>query len=295
MFDYQKTSITQKIDDLLDFYQTSVALSNALQVSRMSLLSWQNLPENKIRSKNKDNIDFLWCQNILLPAIIKSTKTQKTVAGVSGKRAKTLISQAKILSDFVKKSSFGSLEIETKTNQKNFDLVVEKQLTPKNSSVKEVLEIQNIWSLNHKIATNLEQNFNTETIKQWHQILMSGVLENAGEFSKKIRVIPATNLTLTHPDDIPEELEYWLKKYKNPNSLTDIAKSHSHFELIHPFSDGNGRIGRSIILLQCLRLGFVPPLINAQNKQMYYATLQHAQKHAEYQPLALFFKHNSKF
>lgn len=295
MFDYQKTSIAQKITDLLDFYQTSVALAYALKVSRMSLLSWQNLSEDKIRSKNKDNIDFLWCQNILLPAIIESTQGQETVDGVSGNLAKTGINQSKILSDFVKKSSFGSLEIEINTSQKNFDLVIEQQQTPKNSSVKEVLEIQNIWTLNHKIATHLEQDFNVQTIKQWHQILMSGVIENAGEFSKKIRIIPATDLTLTHPDDIEEELQYWLEKHKTLNSLTDIAKSHSHFELIHPFSDGNGRIGRSIILMQCLRLGFVPPLINAENKQAYYATLHHSQKYAEYRPLALFFKHNSKF
>ena len=295
MFDYKKTSITQKITDLLDFYQTSVALAQALQVSRMSLLSWQGLSEDKIRSKNKDNIDFLWCQNILLPAIIKSSQKEEKVDGVSGNREKTLISQAKTLSDLVKKTSFGSLEIESNISQKNFDLVIEQQLTPKNSSVKEVLEIQNICTLNHKIANNLEQDFSVETIKQWHQILMSGVIKNAGEFSKKVRVIPATNLTLTHPDDIEEELQYWLEKHKILNSLSDIAKSHSHFELIHPFSDGNGRIGRSIILMQCLRLGFLPPLINAQNKQMYYATLQHSQKHAEYRPLALFLRHNSKF
>ncbi len=295
MFDYKKTSITQKITDLLDFYQTSVALAQALQVSRMSLLSWQGLSEDKIRSKNKDNIDFLWCQNILLPAIIKSSQKEEKVDGVSGNREKTLISQAKTLSDLVKKISFGSLEIESNISQKNFDLVIEQQLTPKNSSVKEVLEIQNICTLNHKIASNLEQDFSVETIKQWHQILMSGVIKNAGEFSKKVRVIPATNLTLTHPDDIGEELQYWLEKHKILNSLSDIAKSHSHFELIHPFSDGNGRIGRSIILMQCLRLGFLPPLINAQNKQMYYATLQHSQKHAQYRHLALFLRHNSKF
>ena len=295
MFDYKKTSITQKITDLLDFYQTSVALAQALQVSRMSLLSWQGLSEDKIRSKNKDNIYFLWCQNILLPAIIKSSQKEEKVDGVSGNREKTLISQAKTLSDLVKKTSFGSLEIESNISQKNFDLVIEQQLTPKNSSVKEVLEIQNIWTLNHKIASNLEQDFSVETIKQWHQILMSGVIKNAGEFSKKVRVIPATNLTLTHPDDIGEELQYWLEKHKILNSLSDIAKSHSHFELIHPFSDGNGRIGRSIILMQCLRLGFLPPLINAQNKQMYYATLQYSQKHAQYRPLALFLGHNSKF
>jgi Fic family protein len=54
-------------------------------------------------------------------------------------------------------------------------------------------------------------------------------------------------------DDIVEELESWVTAYAYIQSLSDIAQAHYHFEMIHPFSDGNGRIGRLIVkMIMCL-------------------------------------------
>jgi Fic family protein len=79
---------------------------------------------------------------------------------------------------------------------------------------------------------------------------MRGLIDNAGEFFTKQRVLPNVDTQLTHLDDIVEELESWVKTYAYIQSLSDIAQAHYHFETIHPFSDGNGRIGRLIVLAQ---------------------------------------------
>ena len=74
------------------------------------------------------------------------------------------------------------------------DMVIEKNITPQNSTVKDVLSMQNIYTLNTKIIQNHLNNpdyiIDTNLIRFWHHTLMSGVIENAGEFSKKIRILP---------------------------------------------------------------------------------------------------------
>jgi Fic family protein len=65
-------------------------------------------------------------------------------------------------------------------------------------------------------------------------------------------------------------LEQKIKTYAYIQSLSDIAQAHYHFEMIHPFSDGNGRIGRLIVLAQCLQIGIKPPTVNNSNKALYY-------------------------
>lgn len=302
MFNYKDTPYHEKIYDLLSHYKTSTALAHALEVTRMTLTSWGDSSDSsgKIRDKNKEKIDFLWCKQIFLPNLTSSDyfnnidHAKDPIRGIS---IKALLKEPGVLSKVIKKTTFGSLEIETGTSKKDFDTIIEKQIPPHGSSIKSILETQNIWTLNSQIVNNhiakVKQEISINQIRRWHTILMSGVLNNAGNFSKNIRVIPGTDLTLTHPDDIEEELSYWLQKHQNPKTLIDIVVAHNHFELIHPFSDGNGRIGRSIVLAQCLKLDIMPPLINSKNKEMYYALLEHSQKKGIHQPLALFFKDTS--
>jgi Fic family protein len=117
-------------------------------------------------------------------------------------------------------------------------------------------------------------------------------LDNAGEFSKKQRVLDNSDTMLTHPDDIQEELENWIIECNNIQSLSDIASAHYHFEIIHPFSDGNGRIGRLIMMAQCLQNNIKPPIIDNNNKALYYVLLNQAKANAT--PLAYFLKECSK-
>ena len=52
---------------------------------------------------------------------------------------------------------------------------------------------------------------------------MIGIRDDAGRYSSKIRIIPDTKITLTRPEDIPEEVEYWVSKYAEVKSIYDIA------------------------------------------------------------------------
>ncbi|VVM23542.1 hypothetical protein BSPWISOXPB_10541 [uncultured Gammaproteobacteria bacterium] len=59
-FDYKSISYAQKLSDLQNYYQTSVAFSQALGITRMTLIAWNDNPQ-KIKVKNQDKIDWLWC------------------------------------------------------------------------------------------------------------------------------------------------------------------------------------------------------------------------------------------
>lgn len=278
-FNYKSIPYAKKLADLQDHYQTSVAFAQALGISRMTLMAWCDSPQ-KIKIKNQDKIDLLWCQYIFLPNIAAENKI------VKGIELGDFLLEPAVIDKTLRKMAAGSLEIETGTKELEFDTIVLNNTVPNNFQASSVAEVQNIHHITQEIAQNFAVTINTQQIKNWHKTLMRGLLDNAGEFSTKQRVLPNVDTQLTHPDDIADELENWVEAYRNIQHLSDIAKSHYHFEIIHPFSDGNGRIGRLIILAQCLQIGIKPPIINNNNKALYYILLEYARINPT--PLAYF-------
>ncbi len=279
-FDYKSIPYDKKLQDLQAHYKTSVALSQALSITRMTLLAWLDYPQ-KIKLKNQDKIDLLWCKYVFLPNISAKTKV------VKGVKLGDFLLEPALMNKTLRQMAAGSLEIETGTQEFEFDAIVLDNIVPNNFHATAVAAVQNIHYLTQEIAQNFEVEINLQQIKNWHKVLMRGLID-AGEFSSKQRVLQGVNTQLTHPDNIVEELENWAQEYSNIGNLTNIAKSHYHFEIIHPFSDGNGRIGRLIILAQCLQIGIKPPLINNNNKALYYILLEYAKINPT--PLAYFFQ-----
>ena len=64
-------------------------------------------------------------------------------------------------------------------------------------------------------------------------------------------------------------------------TIRDIAGFHVNFELIHPFGDGNGRVGRLLMAVQCLTAGYLPLVIENEKKLEYYEVLEYAQRKSE--------------
>ncbi len=79
----------------------------------------------------------------------------------------------------------------------------------------------------------------------------------------------------TKPTEVAKEMQNLLRRYNSKENITidDIISFHAEFEFIHPFQDGNGRVGRLIALKECLRYGILPFIIEDMKKNFYYRGL----------------------
>jgi Fic family protein len=110
-------------------------------------------------------------------------------------------------------------------------------------------------------------------------ILMNGIQPDAGRYRDHGVRIVGTNVPTANPVSVPRLIRELLGTAEAPNddALGEAAAFHARFEKIHPFSDGNGRIGRIVMHAMLLRAGLPPAVIPAEQRRLYYAALQQAQ------------------
>ena len=100
------------------------------------------------------------------------------------------------------------------------------------------------------------------------------VSKSIGAYRLDERYIKGVDIKLSHPNKISNDIENFLYRFKsNHMSLEDIALFHILFERIHPFSDGNGRVGRLLIAYQAIQNNIVPPLIKNESRDKYLRTI----------------------
>jgi Fic family protein len=187
--------------------------------------------------------------------------------------------------DLILEQTYNSTTIEGTTfTKRETEAVLFSRVTIPRKSLVEHLEVTNYAAvlrniLEKKIVLPLTESL----IKSLHQRLMQGIKRDAGEYSQYHRGIRGVNITLTHPADIPEEMRELIRSWNRAKRKTirEIAAFHVHFELIHPFGDGNGRLGRLLMTLQCLEQDYPPIIIEYARKADYYETLEHAQRENE--------------
>lgn len=129
-----------------------------------------------------------------------------------------------------------------------------------------------------------------ELAKSLHLRLMNGIIEDAGEYRRHGVHIMGTHVTVANYLRIPDLMgQLFLDTGLPSNDLVSVlSRSHAKFEKIHPFSDGNGRVGRLLMLAQALRFGLTPPLVLRERKAAYYKYLEMAQMEDNPMPLELF-------
>lgn len=194
--------------------------------------------------------------------------------------------QSDLQDDLILEHTYNSTTIEGTTfTKKETEAVIFDDLLIKNKSLIEHLDVVNYALVLRKIFNKEISNaMSEETIKTIHRQITHGVREDGGLYSQHQRGIRGVDILLTHPKDIAEEMSRLINAWNNKKqkNIQDIAQFHADFELIHPFGDGNGRVGRLIMVLQCQSLYYAPVIIENTKKAEYYEVLEYAQKNNEY-------------
>ncbi len=272
---------------------SQVELAKNLNVTFAALNRWIN-GHSQPRQKNISNIEKLYIHLIKFPSIedeeIKALlqKSKK----IKRKNIRNIIYSKQDLQDeIILDHTYNSNAIEGSTfTKRDTEAVIFQQCLITEKSYREHLEVTNYSQILKDIFQKKYPNIaSQQCVCEIHKRLMHGLRDDAGKYSGHRRVIRGLNIMLTHPKDIPEEMEKLFRKWKrNKNkSIKDIACFHSDFELIHPFGDGNGRLGRLIMAQQCLEPGYPPIIIENTRKSEYYDVLEYAQTKNEY-PLIKF-------
>ncbi len=167
-----------------------------------------------------------------------------------------------------------AIENSTLTLKETEKILLDMEVS-RNVSLREVFEAKNLARVIGYIRNkSKETEINKETILLLHQMLIGGIDDNiAGRFRKLGEYVRVGTYVAPAPEHIEKMIEAILSEYSSDFSayfLDKIAKFHLDFETIHPFCDGNGRIGRVFVCFQLLRLGFPMVIIRDKEKKEYY-------------------------
>jgi Fic family protein len=152
-------------------------------------------------------------------------------------------------------------------------------ITDKTVNVDDIVETSNHFRCIDLVIENAEATLNESFIKELHRILKNGTSDSrlswfvVGGYKKLPNEVGGRDTTL--PENVPNEMRELLLSYNKTKEKTfeEILDFHYQFERIHPFQDGNGRVGRLIIFKECLRNNIVPFIIDEELKMLYYRGL----------------------
>lgn len=147
----------------------------------------------------------------------------------------------------------------------------------KNYSLREVFEAKNLARVYEYIRKKKDSIvLNQETILLIHSLLIGGINDDiAGRFRKENEYVRVGKHVAPAPEHVLRMIETLLYEYKSDHStniFSKIAHFHLQFENIHPFVDGNGRIGRVLVNLQLQEFGYPNIIIRDKEKYLYYKT-----------------------
>lgn len=161
-------------------------------------------------------------------------------------------------------------------------------ITDKSVNVDDIIETNNHFGCVDLIIEKAKSKLTESFIRELHFLLKSGTSDsrkdwfNVGDY-KKLPNEVGGNETCS-PKEVATKMKELLLNYHNKEqkNIEDIIDFHQKFEVIHPFQDGNGRVGRLILFKECLANNIVPFIIDDELKLFYYRGLQQWDEVKEY-------------
>jgi Fic family protein len=146
-------------------------------------------------------------------------------------------------------------------------------------NVDDVVETANHFRCIDMIIDHAKAMLSERFIKELHLILKNGTSDSrkdwfaVGDYKKLPNEVGGMDTAL--PEEVADQMKVLLSEYnvKEAKTLEDILEFHVQFEKIHPFQDGNGRVGRLIMFKECLKYNIVPFIIEDSLKMFYYRGL----------------------
>lgn len=161
-------------------------------------------------------------------------------------------------------------------------------LTKETVNVDDIIETLNHFRCIDLIIDKANAKLTESIIKELHFLLKSGTSDskkswfNVGDYKKMPNEVGG-NETVS-PKEVTQKMKQLLVNYNKieQKTIDDIIEFHYNFEIIHPFQDGNGRVGRLIMFKECLANNIVPFIIDEELKFYYYRGLQEWNNAKEY-------------
>jgi Fic family protein len=199
----------------------------------------------------------------------------------------TLLSEAE-LPELVYNSN--AIENSTLTLKETEKILLEQEVM-RDVSVRELFEAKNLARVHEYLASRPKIELTIDNILLLHQMLIGAINDSiAGRLRKSGEYVRVGGHIAPAPEHVQQLLDSLIDDYLSSHDryfLDNIAHFHTEFERIHPFCDGNGRIGRVLINLQLASLGYPPIIVRNKGKHInYYPLFQKYTDNGDYSDMS---------
>jgi Fic family protein len=208
--------------------------------------------------------------------------TQSRIDALSSNYRKLARGRGHILHDIavaeIPEMVYNSNAIENSTlTLKDTEDILLRDIVRKDRDIREVFEAKNLSRVMESLLADPSRPLSIALVLEWHKTLLSGISDAwAGRFRSGKEWVRVGAHIGANPEFVPSLMDETVARYNaDPDEwfLSRIAWFHAEFETIHPFCDGNGRLGRVLINQQLMHLGYPPVIVKNKGKKTDYYPL----------------------